>query len=71
MRHLELRTQQINSRRPQYNGYLKEILCFLNHPEDKIKILQGSESTEIQIYNNGNLLFSGDKAELFEKLKNS
>jgi hypothetical protein len=69
MKNLEIRTKNKNSVRFDYKGNLNEVITFLRHPEDKIKISQGDELTEIEIYQNGQILFSGDKYELFKQLK--
>jgi len=71
MKNLEIRTQHKNNNSFDYMGSLKEVITFFNHPEDKIKIQQGKESINIEIYQNGEPLFLGDKYELFEILKNN
>lgn len=52
----------------QYVNDISSIGIFLRHSEDKI-IIKNGETVNIEIYDNGILLFSGDKYELFEKLK--
>lgn len=52
----------------QYVNDISSIGVFLRHSEDKI-IIKNGETVNIEIYDNGILLFSGDKYELFEKLK--
>lgn len=65
---IEVRTQKGNNK-PQYSTNLCDVITFLGHPEDKIRVKEGEELLEIQIYHNDELLFSGDKYELFNKLK--
>jgi hypothetical protein len=67
---LEIRTQHKNSRHFDYKGNLREVITFLGHSEDKIRVSESAESTNIEIYQNGEPLFLGDKYELFEILKN-
>ena len=43
------------------------VLIFMRHSEDKILVKSG-ETVNIEIYNNGKLVFSGDKKEFFDKL---
>jgi len=68
MEALETRTQHKNSNRFDYKGNLKDVITFLRHPEDKIKIIN-AEQVQIEVYYNGDLIFSGDKLEFFNKLK--
>ena len=53
---------------PQYKENLNNVITFLRHSDDRIEVKNG-EQVNIDIYNNGNLVFSGSKEELFEKLK--
>lgn len=71
MKNLEIRTQRKNSISFDYKGSLKEVITFLRHSEDKIKVSEGPELIEIEIIQNGETLFIGDKYELFEILKNN
>jgi hypothetical protein len=78
MQNLKIRTQGIRGGKHQYKNNIGEVIVFLNHEEDKIKIdyFQGQgqdykqrETEEIQVYDNGEMIFFGSKRELFEKLK--
>lgn len=52
----------------KYSEDLTSVTTFLRHSEDRIEVKNG-ETVNIDIYDNGKLLFSGDKSELFKKLK--
>lgn len=67
MKKLEVRTTK-EGQQPEYTQNLDNVLTFLRHPEDKISVRNG-EQVNIDIYENGECIFSGDKYELFEKLK--
>lgn len=69
MENLEVRTRNKNSHRFDYKGNLQNVLVFLKNSLDQINIIQGTETVNIEIYDDGKCLFSGDKYELFEKLK--
>ena len=78
MKNLAIKTQNTKGNEPQYKENLGLVTTFLRHSEDFIVVddFQGAgedykqrELTEIQIYQNGKLLFSGDKYELFKKLQ--
>jgi len=69
MKNLEVRTTESKSNNPKYTQNLNDVIIFLRHPEDKIHIING-ETVNIEIYDNGEPLFIGNKYELFEILKN-
>lgn len=66
MKAIEIKTKS-KGREPQYKQNLQNVTTFLRHSEDRIEVKNG-ETVNIDIYQNGNLIFSGDKYELFEKL---
>ena len=68
MKALETRTTSQKSRTFAYKNNLGEVITFLRHPEDKIRVSNG-EVVNIEIYHNGEPLFLGDKWELFQILK--
>jgi len=70
MNALEVRTQNTNTGISIYSRNLKNAIVFLRHDEDKI-IVRNSEQVEVDIYDNGKLIFSGDKRELFNILKSA
>ncbi len=67
MKALEIRTIEIGTNIPTYKNHLSNVIVFLRHDEDKI-IVRNSEQVEVDIYDNGKLIFSGSKLELFERL---
>lgn len=67
MKNLSVKTR-IAGKDPKYNENLNSIVSFLRHSEDRIEVKNGDQ-VNIDIYDNGALIFSGDKYELFEKLK--
>jgi len=69
MKNLEVRTTKAKSNNPKYTQNLNDVILFLRHTEDKIHIING-ETVNIEIYDNGEPLFIGNKYELFEILKN-
>jgi uncharacterized lipoprotein YbaY len=68
MENLQTRTEKAKSPKAKYSTDLKEAIVFLRHDEDKIRV-RSNETVEIEIYSNGQLLFIGDKQELFDILK--
>ncbi len=68
MKNLEVRTTNTKSRKDKYTKNINNTIIFLRHPEDKI-IVKNKEVVEIEIYDNGKLIFSGDKYEFYSKLK--
>lgn len=70
MQNLEIKTTNKNkSASPIYKQNLNSVCVFLKHSEDRILIDQKKECVEIQIIKNGNVLFIGDKYELFDILE--
>ena len=78
MKHLSIETQNLKGNELKYKKNLGFVSVSLKHLEDKIVVddFQGSggsykqrEMTEIRIYNNGELIFKGDKYDLFEQLR--
>ena len=68
MKALQVRTTEIGTNIPTYKNNLSNVIVFLRHDEDKI-IVRNGEQVEVDIYDNGKLIFSGSKLELFERLK--
>ena len=78
MKYLEVQTQNKKGNSPQYKKNLGYVSTFIRHPQDYIVVddFDGSgetykqkELTEIRVYQNGTLIFEGDKYEFFEQLK--
>lgn len=69
MKNLSIKTQGTKTRGARYKEGLKSATTFLNHSEDRITVIKGQESVNIEIHENGETVFLGDKYELFEKLK--
>ena len=67
MKKLQIRTRKHNFA-PLYANNLNDVILFLRHEEDKIKVTS-AEQVNIEIYDNGKLIFSGTKEEFFNKLK--
>jgi len=67
MKAIEVKMSKLGGN-PQYKQDLQDATTFLRHSEDRIEVKNG-ETVNIDIYQNGALVFSGDKWELFEKLK--
>ena len=67
MKNLEVKTR-IAGNQPQFKQNLNSAVTFLRHSEDRIEVKNG-ETVNIDIYENGALIFSGSKCELYEKLK--
>lgn len=67
MKNLQVKTR-VSGRNPIFKENLNSVCTFLRHSEDRIEV-KNSEVVNIDIYENGTLIFSGDKYELFEKLK--
>jgi uncharacterized protein YacL (UPF0231 family) len=73
MKNLEIRMTTANSKRNESKKGLTEVIVFLNHSEDKIKFnySENRETEELQVYDNGEMIFCGSKRDLFEILKNA
>ena len=78
METISIQTQNKNGEDLKYKENLGLVTTFLRHQEDKIIIddfegqgetYQQRELTTIRVYDNGNLIFRGDKYEFFERLK--
>lgn len=67
MKKLEIKIRR-NGLNPRYTQSLDNVVTFLRHSEDRIEV-KNSETVNVDIYENGALIFSGDKYELFQKLK--
>ena len=67
MEAIEIKTRY-KGNTPQYKKNLNSATIFMRHSEDRITAING-EMVQIEIYENGDLLFCGDKYELFEILK--
>lgn len=71
MQNLSTKTVNKISGKHIYKENLVIATTFLKHDEDRITVIQGGENTNIEIYQNGNCLFVGDKYELFDILKSN
>ena len=67
MKKLEIKTRKGN-REPKYTQNIDSATVFLRHQEDRIEVKNG-EVINIDIYENGTLIFSGDKEEFYNQLK--
>ena len=67
MKKLEIKTRKGN-REPKYTQNIDSATVFLRHQEDRIEVKNG-EVVNIDIYENGTLIFSGDKEEFYNQLK--
>ena len=67
MEKLGVKTRKTGNQ-PQYKENLNSAVTFLRHSEDRIECKNG-DFVYIDIYENGNLIFSGDKGDLFDLLK--
>ena len=68
MNALQVRTTEIGTNIPTYKNDLSNVIVFLRHDEDKI-IVKNNEQVEVEVYDNGNLIFIGTKEEFYNKLK--
>ena len=68
MKTIETRTRNKDNSTTTYKTNLSNAIVFLRHDEDKI-IVRNAEQVEIEIYDNGKLIFSGSKIDFFDKLK--
>lgn len=66
---LETRTKSKKGRDFQYKTNLIDVIVFLEKDDDKIHCKHGEASRTITIYENGELIFIGDKYDLFNQLK--
>ena len=78
MKNLAVKTQNKKGNAPQYKENLGFVTTFIRHSEDYIVVddfegvgenYKQRELTEIRVYENGVLIFSGSKYKLFEQLK--
>ena len=78
MKNLAVKTQNKKGNAPQYKENLSFVTTFIRHSEDYIIVddFEGAgenykqrELTEIRVYQNGKLIFEGDKYDFFEQLK--
>jgi len=68
MKNLEVKTTNTISKKSFYKCNLSNVKVFLRHDEDSI-IIRNDLQVEIEIYDNGKLIFNGSKLEFFEQLK--
>ncbi len=68
MKNLEVKTTNTISKKSFYKCNLSNVKVFLRHEEDSI-IIRNDLQVEIEIYDNGKLIFNGSKLEFFEQLK--
>lgn len=66
MKKISIKTRTLGNE-PKFKENIESVTTFLRHSEDRIEVKNG-EQVIIDIYDNGKLIFSGFKAELFEKL---
>ena len=78
MKNLAVKTQNKKGNAPQYKENLSLVTTFIRHSEDYIVVddfegvgenYKQRELTEIRVYENGKLIFEGDKSDFFEQLK--
>jgi hypothetical protein len=78
MVNLSIKTQNKKGNEPQSKENLGLVVTFLRHSDDFIVIddFEGAgdnykqkELTEIRVYENGEILFQGDKYEFFNQLR--
>ena len=78
MGNLAVKTQNKKGDSMQYKENLGYVTTFIRHSEDYIIVddfdgagenYKQKELTEIRVYQNGTLIFEGDKYEFFEQLK--
>lgn len=78
MKNLAVKTQNKKGGVMQYKENLGYVTSFIRHSEDYIVIddFEGAgetykqrELTEIRVYQNGTLIFEGNKYDFFEQLK--
>ena len=67
MKKLEIKTRK-GMRESKYSQNVDSVTVFMRHDEDRITVING-ETVNVEVYDNGKLIFIGDKSELFEKLK--
>jgi hypothetical protein len=66
MKKLEVKTR-VSGNKPQFKKNLNSVVTFMRHDEDRIEVVDG-ELIYVDVYKNGELIFSGDKSEFFKKL---
>ena len=78
MKNLAVKTQNKKGGAIQYKENLGYVTTFIRHSEDYIVVddFEGAgetykqrELTEIRVYQNGTLIFEGNKYDFFEQLK--
>lgn len=69
MKKLSIKTRK-NSNSPKYIENVDAATTFLRDDNDKITVIN-SETINIEIYQNGTLLFCGNKYELYDILRNN
>lgn len=67
MNKIEIRTKKANNK-PNYSTNLDNVIVFLRHEEDKI-VIKNNKQIEVEIYDNGELVFYGSREDFFNKLK--
>lgn len=72
MKNLEIKTLKPNTlpSKAKYITNLNTATLFLRHSEDRITAISGEE-VNIEIYDNGSLVFLGSKSELYDILRSS
>lgn len=68
MVNIEVRTQEKATSSTNYRTKLSNVIVFLRHDEDKI-IVRDDEQVMVEVYHNGELIYSDSKIEFFNKLK--
>ena len=78
MGNLAIKTQNVKGGTPQFKDNVGYVSTFIGNNEDRIVVdafegfgetYKRREMHEISIFENGTLIFNGNKYELFEKLK--
>ena len=78
MKNLSVKTQNKKGDAMQYKENLGYVTTFIRHSEDYIIVddfdgagetYKQRELTEIRVYQNGTLIFEGNKYDFFEQLK--
>ena len=67
MKNLEIKTRH-EGKDHKYTQNLKSVTTFLNNSNDRITFTNG-KSLSVEIYENGNCIFLGDKEEFFKQIK--
>lgn len=67
MKKLQIKTRKMEND-PKFSKNIDSATVFLRHADDRIEV-KNSEIINIDVYDNGTLIFSGDKYDFYEQLK--